>query len=583
MKNVTSLLVCFISFACLGQGYIQGKIVQSNSLEPLPFATVQMGKSGTISDEKGNFSIKYNEKESYFLVSYLGYRQKRVLISEFKNNSFVEMELNAKELAEVIISSGAEKIMRQVIQHFRVNYAEKPYSVIGTQVEESKVGNKTNYFLEATMRGILLSTLARQKHQIEILDVKWIEKDSMRKGDYMLWVGTGKLIEYFDLSRMGREIFDSTQLKKFKFILEESYWNDEPCYKITCFRKKGSKFSSEATFYIIKSSYAVAAYQYLEDEKSKNPGEAMVTYQCINQKWYLNDIKTIQKNHSDHSTISVSFKTISLDTNATFEITYDRAIQERDVMLLSKQMRFYKNDLQSKKLVAIDSQPRSQIHRLKIFIYDHMRLLAGLGSPAFKLPEHNFNEQIISTYLQINQVFQARIPSTYPILFFWGSQIKLKGPWILDIENSQNFKLGGSLYSNLSIGSSIELINQPNGRPRGIFINGRYGSQVDLSPIGELTLDPTQMNLMDFTKNKTNAYVEYSKTYMSVGIGAFWELNRRRKIGLELRFNHSLGEKRFVRLEDPTRISIFKKDFKIPINKVELGDANSFNIILKIM
>jgi len=59
--------------------------------------------------------------------------------------------------------------------------------------------------------------------------------------------------------------------------------------------KKASKFSSEATFYVIKSSYAVAGYQYMEDEKSKNPGEAMVTYQCINQKWYLNDIKTIQK------------------------------------------------------------------------------------------------------------------------------------------------------------------------------------------------------------------------------------------------------------------------------------------------
>jgi len=95
-------------------------------------------------------------------------------------------------------------------------------------------------------------------------------------------------------------------------------------------------------------------------------------------------------------------------------------------------------------------------------------------------------------------------------------------------------------------------------------MNGRYGSQVDLSPIGELTLDPTQMNLMDFNKNKTKAFVEYSKTYVSVGIGAFWELNRRRKIGLELRFNHSLGEKRFVRFEDPTRISFFKKILKYP-------------------
>jgi len=571
------------SFTCASQSTIQGKIVSAISHNPLPFATVILGKSGTISDENGYFSIKYNEKESYFRVSYLGYKQSRVLISAFLNYPIVEMEMNTRELEEVVVENGADNIIRQVIRNFRTNYAEKPYSVIGTQQEESKIVNKTNYFLDATMRAIILPTLKQQKHQIEILDIKWVDKDSMQKGDYKLWVGTGKLIEYFDLARIGREILDSTQQKKFKFIVEETYWNEEPCFKMTCFRKKISKSSSETTFYILKSSYAIAAFQIIQAKKSKSPGEAMVTYQCINQKWYLNEIKTIQRNNSAHSAITVNFKTKTLDTNATFDIDYGRAIQSKDIMLLSKQLRFYKNDPDLKHIYATDSKPRFQTNFLKLLIYDRIRLMVGIESPTFKLPEHIFLENIQSNYLHINQVFQARIQTTFPLLFFTGSRIKIKGPWNFEIENSQNFRLGGSLYSSLVAGPSFEVISKKQVRPRGIFINGRYGSQIELSPIGDLTLDQSQMKLLDFNDSKTTTYVEYSKSYLSIGIGAFWEVNRRRKIGIEFRMNHSLNEKRFARLEDPTRYSFLKKDYKIPLEKLETGDSNSFNVILKIM
>lgn len=583
MKNLTFLFLYLTSFTCVSQATIQGKIVLANSLEPLPFATVILGKSGTISDENGNFSIKSNEKVNYFQVSYLGFKQQQVLIKEFLTYPVVEMEMKAQELDEVVVGNGADTIIRQVIQHFGINYAEKPYSVMGTQLEESKVGNNTNYYLNATMQGIILSTLKKQKHQIEILDIKWIEKDSMRKGDYMVWVGTGKLIEYFDLARVGSEILDSTQLKKFKFIVEECYWNEEPCFKLTCYRKKISKSAAEVTFYILKTSYAIAAFQFIQAEKSKNPGEGFVSYQRINQKWYLNEIKTLQRNNSDHSSIMVSFKTKTVDTNATFNIDYGRAIQGKDVMLLSKQMRFYRNDPNSKKEYAIDSKPRFKPNFLKVFFYDRIRLMIGIGGPTFTSPEHIFQEPIQSDFLRINQAFHARIPSTFPILLFTGSRINVKGPWYFEFENSQNFRLGGSLYSSLAVGPGVEVISKKRVRPRGLYINGRYGSQVDLSPIGELTLDQSQMRLLDFNGTKTTTYLAYSKSYVSIGIGAFWELNRRRKIGLEMRMNRSIKDSRYTQLEDPTRFSFFKKDFKIPLERLEIGESNAFNIILKIM
>ncbi len=584
MRKVAFIFFLLILYPSCAQEFIQGKIVQLNSLEPLPFATVLLGKSGTISDEKGYFSIKSNEKEVFLQVSYVGYKPQNISIAAFKKDPIVEMEPSSQELlAEVKISNGADDIMRQVIKNYPTNYSDKPYSVIGTQWEDSRVGSKTNYYLEATLRGIILSTQQKQKHQIEILDLKWIEKDSMRKGEYMLWAGTGKLIEYFDLARLGREIFDSTQQKKFKFIVEDSYWKEEPCFKITCFRKNANEFYAESIFYVLKTTYAIPAYQYKQGVKSKNPGEAMVTYQQLNQKWYLNEIKTIQQNSVDQSTLSVSFKSTSLDTNARFDMEYGRAIQGKDVMLLSKQLRFYKNNLHSKSPFAEDSLPTIQTNRLKIFFYQRIRLLFGLTSPGFKFSEHVFQERIQSNDLQIDQAFQSKIPSTFPFLFYFGSRIKLNGPWHFEIENSQNLKLGGTIYSSLALGPSVEFSNKSLSRPMGLFLNARFGSMAELNPIGEIILNSSQMSLLNFKANTTKTYLQYSKTFLGVGIGSFLELNRRRKIGLEFRFNWALSEKRFARLEDPTRISFFKKDYKIPLSTIEKGFPQAFNIIVKIM
>ena len=157
------LLTCFRGYS---QEFIHGKIVQADSQEPLAFASVVLGQTGTISDEKGNFTLKRNEKETYFQVSYLGYKTQKVPITDFKNNPLVAMELSRQELQEVIVNNGAEEIIRQVIKRFESNYANKVYAVIGTQREESRMGHLTNYFLEASMRAVIFSNLTKPNEQV---------------------------------------------------------------------------------------------------------------------------------------------------------------------------------------------------------------------------------------------------------------------------------------------------------------------------------------------------------------------------------------------------------------------------------
>ncbi len=582
MKKIGYFLFLILCFQSYSQEYIHGKIVQNGGPEPLAFASVVMGPYGTISDEKGNFALKRNEKETYFQVSYIGYKTQKVPVADFKNNSLVVMELSRQELAEVIVNNGAEEIIRQVIKRFESNYPNKTYAVIGTQREESRMGHLTNYFLEASMRAVIFSNLTKPKHQIEILDLKWIEKDSMRKGDYMIWAGTGKLIEYFDLVNVGKDIFDSTQFSQFRFIVEDSYWNQEACFKITCFRKKATKNVAESTFYVLKSSYAIPSFQYLLSDKKNETAEAMVSYRLHHQKWYLDAITTIQKNKADRSTIEVLFKTENLDTAAVFDIDYGRDVQKSDAMLLSKQLRFYKSHPITKSLQAIDSIPKLASKRLTLFLHRSMRFSLGIGRAAFLMPEHEFNETIQSNFLQLNKSFHANMYTDFPYQVFIGNSLEISGPWRMEFESSQNFNIGGNHVSNISIGTSFEIPFKKFARPRGIYIHVGWGKQVNLFRIGELDLNQDQMNLLRFKENKSNIDLAYSKSYGTLGMGGFIELNRKRKIGIEFRYNYLLGEQRFALLRDPASFFIFNKDYKILLPNAEKNNANPFQIILKI-
>lgn len=122
----------FASFYSYSQESIQGKIIDSTSQKPIPFATISINNtSGVISNDDGDFLIYLNKKlletDSLF-IRCLGYESKGFLIKSFQKKVVF---LNAKtiELDEVLLTNknySAEEIIVKVKENLQTNYEMKP-------------------------------------------------------------------------------------------------------------------------------------------------------------------------------------------------------------------------------------------------------------------------------------------------------------------------------------------------------------------------------------------------------------------------------------------------------------------------
>ncbi|MDW7691696.1 TonB-dependent receptor [Flammeovirgaceae bacterium SG7u.111] len=125
MKTLFFISTFLISFTCASQDLanVSGKIIDGNSLAPVPFATVLVKTlpdstyfSGTLSSENGRFEITGLTKGKYNLsFSFLGYETKQVdLIVGGKNDIYdlgkIELSVSSQQLDEVTVEGKKEII-----------------------------------------------------------------------------------------------------------------------------------------------------------------------------------------------------------------------------------------------------------------------------------------------------------------------------------------------------------------------------------------------------------------------------------------------------------------------------------------
>ena len=108
MKQILLGLMLFITTLSFGQ--TTGKVVESETNEPLPGATIVVkGTSiGSVTDFDGNFSINA-EDGSEVEISYLGYE---TLIVTLKKGATYSLEVDRNTLSEVVVTSGVIDIAK---------------------------------------------------------------------------------------------------------------------------------------------------------------------------------------------------------------------------------------------------------------------------------------------------------------------------------------------------------------------------------------------------------------------------------------------------------------------------------------
>lgn len=139
---------------------ISGKIIDAETLEPLPFASIGLrGKPiGTVSNLEGEFDfhIPVEYKNDLLTISMLGYVDLSGPVNQLlgKDSMVFKMKKAAQLLDEVIIQDSltAEEVLRIAISRIALNYPDEPYVLEGFYRDLKKLGGTYFSLLEAAVK-----------------------------------------------------------------------------------------------------------------------------------------------------------------------------------------------------------------------------------------------------------------------------------------------------------------------------------------------------------------------------------------------------------------------------------------------
>ncbi|AWV96927.1 DUF5686 and carboxypeptidase-like regulatory domain-containing protein [Arcticibacterium luteifluviistationis] len=171
------VLLYFLCFNASGQSFgVKGKILDSVTEDPVPFATVSLKgfAVGTNTDFEGNFTLSFEDlAPDSILVSSMGYDTKTVSLQKdssglFINNQNLTVKVNPGmiQLAEVVVRGGenpAWRILRKVVdnrddtnfkkldgyEHQSYNKVEIDVNKVNPKLDKRKITQKINEAVES--------------------------------------------------------------------------------------------------------------------------------------------------------------------------------------------------------------------------------------------------------------------------------------------------------------------------------------------------------------------------------------------------------------------------------------------------
>lgn len=117
--------------------YITGKIIDDETSEPLPFATLALKNKGkgTVTNANGDFGMKITTEflDDTLSVSYLGYIRREIPVKKaFGNNLTISMKREFISIPEIIIrNQNPQEIIFRTLKSIPANYGDTPAFMTG--------------------------------------------------------------------------------------------------------------------------------------------------------------------------------------------------------------------------------------------------------------------------------------------------------------------------------------------------------------------------------------------------------------------------------------------------------------------
>jgi hypothetical protein len=138
--------------------YITGKIVDDETSEPLPFATIALKNKGkgTVTNNNGDFGMKITPDffDDTLSASYLGYMGREIPVKKaFGNNLTISMKREYISIPEIIIKNhNPQEIISRAFSAIQHNYGNTPASMTGFYREGVMKKNELQTYSEAILQ-----------------------------------------------------------------------------------------------------------------------------------------------------------------------------------------------------------------------------------------------------------------------------------------------------------------------------------------------------------------------------------------------------------------------------------------------
>jgi len=292
-------------------GFLEGKVTDQNTKEPVVFATVVLkgAARGIITNMDGSFRLpmRYKEAGDTLQISSMGYQKKDVALGQLSMHSsnIIQLVPAILELEEAVVSAKKKKeptarqIVRRAIARIPQNFPSNDFSTKGYyrdyQLDDLGYLNLNEALLEVFDAGF--DEIDMQTSKVQIYD--YVQNENFRRDslaadpynykDYRKIMDNAYIPSYggneFEILRI-HDAIRNHKLNTFDFInnlseggllknhgltkLTETFTDEENFYTIRISRIK-SDFSAYGKIFISKIDYAIKKLEYaVYDESKKN-------------------------------------------------------------------------------------------------------------------------------------------------------------------------------------------------------------------------------------------------------------------------------------------------------------------------
>jgi hypothetical protein len=252
-------------------GYITGVIIDGESEEPLPYATIGLKNAGkgTVSNSNGEFRLNLSP-ENYtdtLKVSYLGYYARSIPVKQsFGNNFRIAMVREFISIPEIIIRNQIpQEIIKKTLSSIGKNYGNSPANLTAFYREGVLKKDELQSYSEAVLeiyKSAYTGTLLND--QIKVYKSRKIENISINDSIAVrLKAGLGTCLQ-LDGIKNGFDFLDFQTLNEYTYRLADIVsYDEESAYEIEFKPKEGAELQMfMGSMFINTSDYAVLNVQF---------------------------------------------------------------------------------------------------------------------------------------------------------------------------------------------------------------------------------------------------------------------------------------------------------------------------------